>query len=324
MRAIILAVTLTVAPAFAQDSPIVAAPPVAIAAGVTLIPGASYPGRGPDGNTLVFRTPQGLVVLDTGRHVQHSDAILAFAAQEHRPIVAIVNSHWHLDHTSGNGRIKAAFPQARIYATTSIDRALTGFLAENLRGTQQNLATLTGVDAEEAHIFIDTMADSAHLRPDVPVTQSGRLRIGGQMFDVHVTDHAVTDADIWLYDPSTQVAAIGDLVTVPAPYFETACSERWREALDQVWATPFRVAIPGHGAPMTREQFNVYRVAYGAFIDCVHSSAEASTCAAAWGQNIASLTAGDENLQRRALRLAQYYVGYLRQDGGNSHYCLKP
>src|SRR5262245_53375380 len=138
MRVLALAFAFFAAPAFAQESPIVAAPPVAIAPGVTLLPGASYPGRGPDGNTVVFRSPQGLVVLDTGRHVQHSDAILAFAAQERRPVVAIVNSHWHLDHTSGNGRIKAAFPQARLYATTSIDRALTGFLAENLHDTQAN------------------------------------------------------------------------------------------------------------------------------------------------------------------------------------------
>lgn len=52
-----------------------------------------------------------------------------------RPIVAIVNTHWHLDRdVSGNRRVKAAYPGARLYTTRAIDRALAdgGFLARNL------------------------------------------------------------------------------------------------------------------------------------------------------------------------------------------------
>src|SRR5881398_2284271 len=63
-----------------------------IAPDVFLIPGDVPEERGPDGNTVIFRAPDGLVVVDTGRHPQHSDAILAFAAAEQRPIVAIVNT----------------------------------------------------------------------------------------------------------------------------------------------------------------------------------------------------------------------------------------
>ena len=83
-------------------------PPQEIAPGVVLLRGAILPERGPDGNTVVFDAPEGLVVVDTGRHAWHSDAILAFARAGTRPVAAIVNTHWHLDHTSGNGRIKAA------------------------------------------------------------------------------------------------------------------------------------------------------------------------------------------------------------------------
>ena len=82
------------------------------------------------------------------------------------------------------------------------------------------------------------------------------MRLAGRRLDVHVTAGAVTDADVWLYDRRTRVAVLGDLVTFPSPFFETACPNAWRAALDEVWATPFRIAVPGHGAPMTREQFN--------------------------------------------------------------------
>jgi len=81
----------------------------------------------------------------------------------------------------------------------------------------------------------------------------------------------VTDADLWLYDEATGVAVIGDLVTLPAPFFETACPARWQDALDEVWATPFRVAVPGHGAPMARAQFDTYRGAFVRFRSCVEA-----------------------------------------------------
>ena len=100
------------------------------------------------------------------------------------------------------------------------------------------------------------MAESDVLRPDVVVDANGERTIGGRSFDLHVTDGAVSDADLWLYDATSGVAVIGDLVTFPAPFFETACPARWREALDAVRAVPFKLAIPGHGEPMDRAQFD--------------------------------------------------------------------
>jgi glyoxylase-like metal-dependent hydrolase (beta-lactamase superfamily II) len=77
---------------------VAAPPPEEIAPGVYLLPGAMLPGRGPDGNTVVFDAPKGLLVVDTGRHAWHSDGILGFVATRERPVAAIVNTHWHLDH----------------------------------------------------------------------------------------------------------------------------------------------------------------------------------------------------------------------------------
>ncbi|MCX7358188.1 MAG: hypothetical protein NT015_08615 [Alphaproteobacteria bacterium] len=72
---------------------------------------------------------------------------------------------------------------------------------------------------------------------------------------------------------------------------------------------------------MTRDQFNTWRVAYGAFIDCAESQVEAATCAASWGQATAAFNT-DELSQRRAVGMAAYYVGYLRENGGKSPDCL--
>ena len=302
--------------------------PQEIAAVVTLLPGSFLPERGPDGNTIIFDAPDGLVVIDTGRHGWQSDAILALARERQRPVAAIVNTHWHLDHSSGNGRVQAVFPNAPVYATNAIDGVLApgGFLVRNLDGARGMLAgdELSAVQREEAQIFIDTMAASDDLRPDVVIDRDQRLRIAGRRFDLRVTDGAVSAADIWLYDRRTRVVVLGDLVTFPAPFFETACPDTWRAALDEVWATPFRIAIPGHGAPMDRAQFDTYRQAFGAFMDCVSGDAEATACASAWSTNIAAFIAGDERAQIMAPQMAAYYVGFLRANGGRSPDCARP
>ncbi len=301
------------------------APPAReIAPGTYLLPGEMLPDRGPDGNTVVLVAPAGLVVIDTGRHAWHSDRILAFARSQQRPVAAIVNTHWHLDHSSGNRRVKAAHPAAKLYTTTAVDRALApgGFLARHLASAREQPPDpkASAARREETELFVATMEVSHALRPDVPVTESGRLDLAGRTLSVRVAADAVTDADLWLYDEATRVAVLGDLVTLPAPFFETACPARWEAALDQVWATPFTLALPGHGPPLDRAAFDTYRRAFGAFRACVGGERAAAACAAGWAQDVAALL-DSERSRREAADYAAYYVEFLRKGGGASPDC---
>ena len=302
-----------------------ASEPQEIAPGVFLLRGAIVPERGPDGNTVIFEAPDGLVVVDTGRHAWHSDAILAFASARKLPIGAIVNTHWHLDHSSGNGRLRAAHPRARVYTTAAIDRALAddGFLARNLAGARPLLEDpkLSDIRKEEVKIFVATMEERDVLRPDVVVSQSGAMTIAGRSFDVRVTDGAVTDADLWLIDGASGVAVIGDLVTFPSPFFETACPDQWRESLEDVRASGFRSAIPGHGEPMSPEEFGAYRDAFAVFIACVNSDAKPAECASGWADGTARFFGDDGKQRQAATQYAEYYVGLLRENGGRSRDC---
>ena len=46
-----------------------------------LIPGQVDPAglKGPDGNSVFLDAPEGLILVDTGRHPEHSAALLAYA-----------------------------------------------------------------------------------------------------------------------------------------------------------------------------------------------------------------------------------------------------
>lgn len=79
-----------------------------IAAHTFEIAGEVIPGHEPDGNTYVLESTKGLTVIDTGRHATHLQKIEVFAEQQHAPIVAVINTHWHLDHVSGNIGLRKA------------------------------------------------------------------------------------------------------------------------------------------------------------------------------------------------------------------------
>jgi glyoxylase-like metal-dependent hydrolase (beta-lactamase superfamily II) len=202
--------------------------------------------------------------------------------------------------------------------------AADGFLTRNLAAARPMLddRALGEVRRDEVQIFIATMQQQDTLRPDVVIERSGAHKLAGKAFDVRVTDRAVTDADVWLIDPESGIAVIGDLVTFPVPFFETACPVQWRSALDDVLAARFDRAIPGHGEPMTPEQLGTYRDAFSAFIDCVGSDAESNACATVWADGIESLTGDDGPERDSTLRNAGYYVGLLRENGGKSRDCL--
>src|SRR4051812_26929901 len=94
--------------------------------------------QGPDGNTVVLDAPKGLIVVDTGRSPMHARAILDYAKQRGRPIAAIVNSHWHLDHTTGNADIRAVYPEAEVYASTAIRRRTGRLLGQGPRSGRRD------------------------------------------------------------------------------------------------------------------------------------------------------------------------------------------
>jgi hypothetical protein len=114
---------------------------------------------------------------------------------------------------------------------------------------------------------------------------------------------------------------VGDLVTLPAPFLDTACPDGWKKALAEIEATPFTTLIPGHGPKMDRAGFSLWKTAFERFLDCAAGETEAVACAQAWTRGVKPLLPASEDAVTRSTQMSTYYVDMLRRNGGTSPNC---
>lgn len=285
-----------------------------------LVPGRYPVGEQPDGNSVILRGPEGLILIDSGRNVGHVGLITGavFGLGDERP-VAIVNTHWHLDHVSGNPMLKRTWPQIQVYGTSAINAALTGFLAESAAASRKALEAGQVPETAVAGVKRDlaTIAKGQQLRSDVVVDESRDVRLAGRALSLRVANRAATERDLWVFDAAARRAIVGDLVTLPAPFLDTACPEGWLDALGAVAASGAEQIIPGHGPAMDRGDFADWRSAFGDFVACARAPATLESCSAGW---LAGVARWIEDDKARAKAMADYY-GELIRSGKLDGYC---
>jgi glyoxylase-like metal-dependent hydrolase (beta-lactamase superfamily II) len=280
-----------------------------LAPGVFLVRGGFVRGHQPDGNSVVFRAPEGAIVFDTGRHAEHTQRVLDRVAALGLVPKVIVNSHWHLDHVSGNVLVRQRFPSVQVLASDAIDEALTGFLAGYRKQLEEVIAKPeTTAEAKEGYRQEIARIDAGkQLGPTEVVRESGRRTLAGLPVEIHLETRAVTAGDVWLYDPASKVAAAGDLVTLPVPFLDTACPRRWSQALANLEQEPWEVLVPGHGAPMSRADLAVYRKAFDGLVACAGTKVGSSKCVHDWLRDGGELVTKNDP-ESRAGDMVEYYV----------------
>ena len=272
-----------------------------VAPDIDLIPGRFTPGSQPDGNTIVLRGAKGLIVVDTGRHADHTQQIVDYAHAAKLPVVAIINTHWHLDHIGGNALLRREFPGVRVYASGALADARKGFLA-NYRKQLEEMVAKSGEQSFKDEIALIDSGDA--LMPDVIIDKSGKRDIAGRKLEIGFEKDSVTAGDVWIFDPKTRVLITGDLITLPVPLLDTACPQNWRASLDRLSKLNFDVVIPGHGAPMHRADFETYRAAYTHFVSCTDAKEK---CIDGWLSDAAPLLEKED--PKFVRMLLDYYAG---------------
>jgi glyoxylase-like metal-dependent hydrolase (beta-lactamase superfamily II) len=182
-----------------------------------------------DVNVTVVEGDGGLLVVDTHASLEAGRAVLADLRRlSSRPLVAVVNTHEHFDHTFGNAAFLEEAPVpviAHETAATTIPTADTTF------------SSVTAVD----------LGDRA-----VELVHPGRGHTGGDLVV------RIGDADVLL---------AGDLVEesgMPS-YGGDSYPLEWPWSLDLVLELLGRdtVVVPGHGAPVGQEFVQEQRSAIG-------------------------------------------------------------
>ncbi|MBL8340811.1 MAG: MBL fold metallo-hydrolase [Rubrivivax sp.] len=279
----------------------------ALAEGVWWLPSRFERGRQPDGASLILQGREGLVIIDTGRHAEHAGALREWARRRGQPIRAVINTHWHLDHLGGNALLRRALPGIRTHASAAVRDAVEqrmpasdADLAKMLQDPSTDAATRRMIEIDRA-----LYAERALLLPDVVLEQAPRdIELAGRALRVGVL-RGVSGGDAWVLDRASGTLAVGDFVTLPAPFLDTACAETWRAALGELDALPFERVVPGHGPVMSRDDFRRYRNAFDRLLGCAGGDKPVAECSAAWVADLGPLLPAAS--QRAAAGMLQHY-----------------
>ncbi len=180
------------------------------------------------GNVAVLRTDAGTVIVDTMMFGFQARKIRAMAEQlAGKPVVLIINTHYHPDHTHGNPSFPAG---TRVVASTR---------------TRDHLLTLDGAYWK---------GEAAKLLPTETVDHDHTIELGGKTIKLYHAGRAHTDGDLIILFVEDRTVHVGDLIfqgMYPRIDLEAGGSvQNWYDALEKVVALDFDRVIPGHG-PMT-------------------------------------------------------------------------
>jgi glyoxylase-like metal-dependent hydrolase (beta-lactamase superfamily II) len=192
----------------------------------------AYTGVG--GNVGVLVTSEGVAVVDTMTFVRQGEAIRREVRKlTAQPIVAVLNTHYHLDHTHGN----PAFPVGTKVVSTG--------------KTLQHLREL------DASYWKERPARDL-LPNDTFDTGTKEIRLGGKTIRSYYLGRGHTDGDMVVLFVEDRVLHTGDLFSnghYPNIDLEAGGSVKlWAATIEKVLALPFDTVIPGHGQPTTRRQ----------------------------------------------------------------------
>ena len=151
--------------------------------------------KGGGGNSSVFVTTNGVVVVDTKNPGWGQPLLDKIKELTPKPITTVINTHTHFDHVSGN----VEFP-------TNIDIVVQ----ENTKSNMEKMAPVTGLPQKgpTPNIFKENNGKGLPKR-----TFKDRLSIGkgADQVDLYYFGRGHTNGDAWVVFPALRIMAAGDI-----------------------------------------------------------------------------------------------------------------
>lgn len=240
-----------------------------------------------DSNSGAIDTGDSLLVIDTQQNESLARSFqTALADQLGKPVRAVVNTHYHLDHVAGNTVFAGEVPIIAHERTAEAFAALLG--ANGGRGwTVTDLPTKSALCYGEN--FSDLVASDAVARAeaDQRLSAPGYERITivppthtfSDRFAFHLADEVVRlgyfgpahcDGDVIVHLERAKVVFLGDLfVHGRFPWIGDCDLDGWIRVLDCVLSFEVDSVIPGHGPPASLRELAKFRDLLTALRDAV-------------------------------------------------------
>ena len=225
-------------------------------------------GAGGDSNAGAIETPEGVVVIDTQQYPRLARQLrAAVLAKTSQPLRMVVNTHCHLDHTSGN----SVFADVPILAHEKTLAAMTACLgprsgdAWTISDFPTKLRFLFGQnilelvpDGDPARRWFEGRIglpdyDTVVIRPPSETfADRFAFHLPDDTVRLHYFGPAHCDGDIVVHLERSKVAFLGDLLFHGRfPWLGDCDLDGLISALGRVLALDVAVVVPGHGPPAT-------------------------------------------------------------------------
>lgn len=230
-----------------------------------------------EGNVTVVEQAAGLVVIDAGGSPASGRAIVAEIRKlSAKPVRWIAYTHYHGDHNLGARELLKAWPGAVVVSTQKTRENMTGAPMAYVAGYADaygEMAEIAAKRAQDAKLPEAARAAWGRIAAAGPGMVAGYTRLQvypatrtfTERFEIPDAKAPVelrflgrgnTDGDAVAWLPKQRVLASGDLVVAPIPYAAHTYPGEWIATLRRLEADyPFRVLIPGHGAPQSDRRY---------------------------------------------------------------------
>jgi len=155
-----------------------------------------------DANVTAIGSDRGLVVVDTHGSTAAGRSVLADLDRLGAgPVVAVVNTHWHWDHSFGNAAFRERDPAVPIHAHEDAAK----MLAEQGEHMVSRFA-----ESDDPHR--DEVAATELVIPDHTFSSTRSLDLGDRVVELVFPGRGHTDGDLVVVVPDVGVVLGGDLI----------------------------------------------------------------------------------------------------------------
>jgi glyoxylase-like metal-dependent hydrolase (beta-lactamase superfamily II) len=199
-----------------------------------------------DANVTAIGGDRGLVVVDTHGSTAAGRAVLDDLGHLGAgSVAAVVNTHWHWDHSFGNAAFRERDPEVPIHAHEDAARMLDE-QGEHMKGRF--------AESDDPHR--DEVVATELVIPDHTFSSTRSLDLGDRLVELVFPGRGHTDGDLVVVVPDAGVVLGGDLVEESAkPWIGLdSWPLEWHASLDVVLSliAPETAVVPGHGVPVDR------------------------------------------------------------------------